>query len=307
VPELPDIVVYIESLDRRVLGRPLEGVRLRSPFLLRSVDPPLREAEGRIVAGLRRMGKRIVLSLQGDLHLVLHLMIAGRLRWMVRGAKIPGKLGLAAFDFPEGTLILTEAGSKKRASLHLVRGQKNLEEFDRGGLEVLESGSEEFAAALRRESHTLKRALTDPRLFSGIGNAYSDEILHRARLSPMQLTGRLDEAEIARLREAAMAVLSEWTDRLRREAGDGFPAKVTALREGMAVHGRFRKPCPICGTPVQRIVYAENECNYCPRCQTGGRVLADRALSRLMHEDWPRTIEELEALQAGKRPPGGRP
>jgi formamidopyrimidine-DNA glycosylase len=298
VPELPDIVVYLEALERRLKGRALQGIRLASPFLLRTVDPPLASAQGRKLLGVARIGKRIVLALEGDLFLVLHLMISGRLHWKQRGVKISRKLGLAAFDFPEGTLLLTEAGSKKRASLHLVRGAADLEMFERGGIEVLASRWEEFADALRRENHTLKRALTDPRLFSGIGNAYSDEILHRARLSPLQLTRRLDDGEITRLREATMAVLVEWTERLRKEAGDGFPEKVTAFREGMAVHGRYGKPCPDCGTPVQRIVYAENECNYCPRCQTQGRLLADRALSQLLKKDWPRTIEELEAAKA---------
>jgi formamidopyrimidine-DNA glycosylase len=296
MPELPDIVVYIEALEARVQGRTLDDVRLRSPFLLRTVDPPLAAARGRVVGGLRRMGKRIVFALEGDLFLVLHLMIAGRLHWKPRGAKIPGRLGLAAFDFPDGTLLLTEAGTKKRASLHLAQGEEGLEPFRRGGLEVLESGVAEFAAPLRRENHTLKRALTDPRLFSGIGNAYSDEILHRARLSPMALTGRLDDGEIERLHAATIATLRDWTDRLRRETGDRFPEKVTAFRDGMAVHGRFGKPCPDCGTTVQRIVYAENECNYCPRCQTGGRLLADRALSRLLKDDWPRSIDELEEV-----------
>jgi formamidopyrimidine-DNA glycosylase len=294
MPELPDIVVYIEALERRVLGQPLEMVRLASPFLLRTVDPPLAAAHGRRVEGLQRLGKRIVFGLEGDLFLVLHLMIAGRLRWKEHGAKIPGRLGLAAFDFPAGTLLLTEAGSKKRASLHVARGAAGLEPFRRGGLEVLETDAAAFAAALRRENHTLKRSLTDPRLFSGIGNAYSDEILHRARLSPMALSGRLGDDEAARLHAATVATLTGWTERLRRETGAGFPEKVTAFRDGMAVHGRFGKPCPDCGTAVQRIVYAENECNYCPRCQTGGRLLADRALSRLLKDDWPRTIEELE-------------
>jgi formamidopyrimidine-DNA glycosylase len=294
MPELPDIVVYIEALERRVRGRTLDDVRLRSPFLLRTVDPPLDAARGRVVTGLRRMGKRIVLALEGDLFLVLHLMIAGRLHWKARGAKIPGRLGLAAFDFADGTLLLTEAGTKKRASLHVARGEAGLEPFRRGGIEVLESGAADFATALRGESHTLKRALTDPRLFSGIGNAYSDEILHRARLSPMTLTGRLDDGDVERLHAATVATLRDWTERLRREAGDNFPEKVTAFRDGMAVHGRFGKPCPDCGTAVQRIVYAENECNYCPRCQTGGRLLADRALSRLLKDDWPRSVEELE-------------
>jgi len=303
MPELPDIVVYVEAIERRVKGLQLEAVRLTSPFLLRSVDPPLMAAEGRIVSGLRRLGKRIVFALSGDLFLVLHLMMAGRLRWMERGAKIPGRIGLAAIDFPDGALLLTEAGSKKRASLHVVRGEDGLTAFARGGLEVLEKGPEEFGAALRRENHTLKRALTDPRLFSGIGNAYSDEILHCARLSPMQLTSRLNGEEMTRLQAAAVATLTEWTDRIRRETGDGFPEKVTAFRDGMAVHGRFRKPCPDCGTAIQRIVYAENECNYCPRCQTEGRLLADRALSRLLKDDWPRTVDELEATWAQRDPP----
>ncbi|HEU4403436.1 MAG TPA: DNA-formamidopyrimidine glycosylase family protein [Candidatus Polarisedimenticolia bacterium] len=294
MPELPDIVLYVESLRPRIVGRRLEKIRLRSPFLLRSVRPPIGEAEGTTVAGLRRLGTRIVLELERDLFLVLHLMIAGRLRWATAGAKVPGRLGLAAIDFDSGTLLLTEAGSKKRAALHLVRGAAALAELDRGGLEVLEAGVEAFRAALQRESHTLKRALTDPRLFSGIGNAYSDEILHRARLSPLRLTGRLDDEQIARLHGAVRDTLVEWTERLRRETGDRFPEKVTAFREGMAVHGRFGKPCPVCGTAVQRIVYAENECNYCPRCQTEGRLLADRALSRLLKDDWPETIEELE-------------
>ena len=296
MPELPDIVVYIEALERRVRGRTLDEVRLRSPFLLRTVEPPLAAARGRAVTGLRRMGKRIVFALEGDLFLVLHLMIAGRLHWKPRGAKIPGRLGLAAFDFPDGALLLTEAGTKKRASLHVAQGEEGLEPFRRGGLEVLEGDAEAFGAALRRENHTLKRALTDPRLFSGIGNAYSDEILHRARLSPMALTGRLDDGEVERLRAATVATLRDWSDRLRRETGDRFPEKVTAFRDGMAVHGRFGKPCPDCGAAVQRIVYAENECNYCARCQTGGRLLADRALSRLLKDDWPRSIEEIEEV-----------
>jgi formamidopyrimidine-DNA glycosylase len=294
MPELPDVVVYVEALEQRILGRPLERVRIASPFVLRSVDPPVREAEGRRVVAVRRLGKRIVLALEGGLFVVIHLMIAGRLRWRPPGAKTPGRIGLAAFDFPGGTLLLTEAGSKRRASLHLVRGEAALAEFDRGGLEPLETSLAGFRDRLVSESHTLKRALTDPRLFSGIGNAYSDEILHRARLSPVALTRRVDDDGIERLYDAARAVLVEWTDRLRREAGDGFPENVTAFREGMAVHGRFREPCPICGTPVQRIRYADNETNYCPACQTGGRLLADRALSRLLKEDWPRSLEEME-------------
>ena len=294
MPELPDITVYIEALEARVLGRRLERIRLRSPFLVRSVDPPIAAAEGRVVERILRLGKRIAFGLEGDLFLVLHLMIAGRLKWGTKGMKIPGRLGLAAFDFEPGTLLLTEAGTKKRAALHLVRGEAGLEPLRRGGLEVLGAGAAAFSAALRRENHTLKRALTDPRLFSGIGNAYSDEILHRARLSPLALTSRLDDEEVERLRVAAVATLTDWIERLRAETGAEFPAKVTAFRPAMAVHGRFGQPCPDCGTAVQRIVYAENECNYCPRCQTGGRLHADRALSRLLKDDWPRTIEELE-------------
>ena len=300
MPELPDVVVYIEALRERVLGRRLERIRLRSPFLLRTVHPPLRDAEGRVVVGLRRIGKRIALGLEDRLYLVIHLMIAGRLRWKPAGAALPGRIGLAAFDFDAGTLLLTEAGSKRRASLHLLLGDEALAGLDRGGLEVLDAGLGGFREALLRESHTLKRALTDPRLFSGIGNAYSDEILHRAGLSPMQPARRLSEEGIARLFEATRAVLNEWTGRLRRERGGGFPENVTAFRDGMAVHGRFGRPCPACGAPVQRIVYADNECNYCARCQTGGRILADRALSRLLKDDWPRTIEELET---GPAPP----
>ncbi len=295
MPELPDVLLYLECLHRRVAGQPLQRVRLASPFLLRSVQPPLAEAEGKTIRGFRRLGKRIVFELDGDLFLVLHLMIAGRLHWKAPGAKPPGRIGLAAFDFPAGTLTLTEAGSKRRASLHLVRGEDRLAEHQPGGLEVLDADPAGFAAALRRENHTLKRALTDPRLFSGIGNAYSDEILHRARLSPLTWTRRLTDAESARLFDATRATLREWLERLRAEVGDGFPEKVTAFRPAMAVHGRFGQPCPDCGTAVQRIVYAENETNYCPRCQTGGKVLADRSLSRLLKDDWPRTAEEWEA------------
>jgi formamidopyrimidine-DNA glycosylase len=297
VPELPDIVVYIESLEPRIVGQQLNRVRLKSPFLLRSVRPPIQQAEGRRVLDLLRLGKRIVLVLEGELFVVLHLMIAGRLRWRAADAAIPGKLGLAAFDFPTGTVLLTEAGSKKRASLHLLRGEQALRRHDPAGLELLDADLGEFRAALERERHTLKRALTDPRLFSGIGNAYSDEILHRARLSPFKLSDRLDDEETRRLFEAAQQVLVEWIERLRRETGDGFPEKVTAFREGMAVHGRYRQPCPDCGAPVQRIVYSENEANYCAPCQTGGKLLADRALSRLLRDDWPRTLEELESLR----------
>ena len=294
MPELPDVVLYIEHLTARVVGQPLERVRLGTPFLVRSVDPPLGEAEGRRVVGLRRLGKRIVFELEGELFLVFHLMIAGRFQWRPPRARVPGKVGLAAFEFPPGTLVLTEASSKKRASLHVVRGAAGLAAHDAGGLEVLDADLSAFRAALTRESHTLKRALTDPRLLSGIGNAYADEILHRARLSPVRLTRQLGEDEVAGLHRATRETLREWTDRLRREAGDRFPERVTAFREGMAVHGRYRQPCPDCGAPVQRIVYAENETNYCPRCQTGGKVLADRSLSRLLKDDWPRTVEELE-------------
>jgi formamidopyrimidine-DNA glycosylase len=294
MPELPDVVVYLERLRPRIEGQPLERIRLSSPFLLRTVEPPPDAVRGRKVVGLRRLGKRLVIALEGEAFLVLHLMIAGRLHWKPPGAKVPGKVGLAAFDFPPGTLTLTEAGSKRRASLHLVQGAGGLAAHDPGGVEVLEAGLADFRAALTRENHTLKRALTDPRLFSGIGNAYSDEILHRARLSPLALTRRLGDAEAERLFEAARQTLAEWTDRLREAAGEGFPEKVTAFREGMAVHGRFRQPCPACGTAVQRIIYAENETNYCPGCQTGGKVLADRSLSRLLRDDWPRSVEELE-------------
>ena len=294
MPELPDVVVYIEALERRILGQSLERVRIASPFVLRTVEPPIAEAQGRRVAGLRRLGKRIVWALEGELFLVIHLMIAGRLRWRPAGAKPPGRIGLAAFDFPDGTLLLTEAGRKRRASLHLVQGEVGLAGFDRGGLEPLDVSLGAFRARLVSESHTLKRALTDPRLFSGIGNAYSDEILHRARLSPLALTRRLADEAIARLHGATRTVLAEWTARLRAEAGDGFPEKVTAFREGMAVHGRFREPCPACGTPVQRIRYADNETNYCPACQTADRLLADRGLSRLLKEDWPRSLDEME-------------
>jgi formamidopyrimidine-DNA glycosylase len=294
MPELPDIAAYLVALEPRVVGEPLVRLRLASPFLLRSVDPPPGEAEGRKVVGLRRLGKRIVFDLEGDVHLVLHLMIAGRLHWKTAAAPLAKRTSLAAFDFPEGTLLLTEAGSKKRASLHVVRGEPALAEHSRGGLEVLESDPASFRAALTRENHTLKRALTDPRLFSGIGNAYSDEILHRARLSPAKLTRRLTEGEIAAVDRAAREVLGEWTDRLTAQARRSFPEKVTAFREGMAVHGRYGKPCPVCGAKVQRIVYAENESNYCPTCQTGGKLLADRALSQLLKGDWPKTLEELE-------------
>jgi formamidopyrimidine-DNA glycosylase len=294
MPEIPDVTVYVEALRRRVTGEPLEGYAVLSPFVLRSVDPPLDKLVGRVVREVRRLGKRIVLAFDGELYLVIHLMIAGRLRWSEAGARLrpPGRIALATFTFPSGTLLLTEAGTTRRASLHVARGADALGAFDRGGLEVLEATREQFAERLARENHTLKRALTDPRLFSGIGNAYSDEILHRARLSPLKLTNRLSDEETARLADTTRAVLVEWTDRLRAETGDGFPEKVTAFRDGMAVHGRFGKPCPTCGAPVQRIRYRDNETNYCARCQTEGRRLADRALSRLLGEDWPREVPE---------------
>jgi formamidopyrimidine-DNA glycosylase len=298
VPELPDVTVYIEALERRCLGERLEGIRIGGPSLLRTVDPPAAELVGRAVTGLRRLGKRIVFALEGDRFIVIHLMIAGRFRWRPAGAKLPGKQGMAAFDFGPGTLILTEAGTRKRASLHLVRGEEALAGHDPGGLEVLDAGLAEFRERLVVGNHTLKRALTDPRLFSGIGNAYSDEILHRARLSPVRLTLKLDDAEVERLYHATRETLQAWLERLRAQTGDGFPEKVTAFREGMAVHGRYREPCPDCGAPVQRIVYASNETNYCAECQNGGRLLADRALSRLLKKDWPRSIEELEARRS---------
>ncbi|HXX92646.1 MAG TPA: DNA-formamidopyrimidine glycosylase family protein [Planctomycetota bacterium] len=294
MPELPDIVLYLEALESRTVGQVLERIRLSSPFLLRTVEPPIEACEGKRVRGLRRMGKRIVLSLEEDLFLVLHLMIAGRLHWRERGSRIQGKIGLGAFDFAGGTLSLTEAGTKKRASLHVVRGEAALRALDPGGLEVLESDLEGFQAALLRENHTLKRSLTDPRIFSGIGNAWSDEILHRARLSPLALTSKLAPEEVARLHRAVKEILEGATNRLRQEAAGEFPEGVTAFREWMAVHGRYRKPCPACGEPVQRIIYADNETNYCARCQTGGKLLADRSLSRLLKSDWPRTIDELE-------------
>jgi formamidopyrimidine-DNA glycosylase len=294
VPELPDILAYLTALEPRVVGRKLESVRLGSPFLLRTVAPPLAAAEGRRVVGLERIGKRIVFALVGDFFLVLHLMVAGRLHWRKRGTRVGGRGALAALDFGEGSLVLSEASTKKRASLHLVAGRDALAEFDRGGVEPLEAPEEDFHRALRRENHTLKRALTDPRLFSGIGNAYSDEILHRARLSPAKWTQRLSDEEASRLRAATRSVLEEWNARLGGSARTAFPEKVTAFREGMAVHGRYGKPCPDCGSPVQRVVYAENESNYCAVCQTEGRLLADRAMSRLLHGDWPRTLDELE-------------
>jgi formamidopyrimidine-DNA glycosylase len=295
VPELPDVTVYLEALERRILGARLERVRLLTPFVLRSVDPPVSAATGKAVVGFRRLGKRIVIALEDDLFLVIHLMIAGRLHWKPAGARPPGKIGLAAFDFSTGTLILTEAGTKRRASLEVVRGEAALREHDPGGMDIFSAPLEAFGAALAAENHTLKRVLTDPRVFSGIGNAYSDEILHRARLSPVKLSRSLDPDEMKRLWDATRTVMAEWIARLREEAGDEFPEGVTAFRPAMAVHGRYGQPCPDCGAPVQRIVYADNETNYCARCQTGGRLLADRSLSRLLHRDWPKTVDEWEA------------
>jgi len=299
VPELPDILLYLRALEPRIIGQRVTAVRLASPFLLRSVDPPLSAIEGRRVVALRRLGKRVVVEADGELFLVFHLMIAGRFRWKPPGAAIPGKVGLLALDFENGTLILTEAGSKRQASLYLVQGEAMLAQHDPGGLEVMDADLATFAETLQRGNHTVKRALTDPHLFSGIGNAYSDEILHSARLSPFKQTGGMSEEEIRRLYEATRLTLSQWTERLQREAGDDFPEKVTAFRDGMAVHGRYRQPCPDCGAPVQRVVYAANEANYCAHCQTGGRLLADRSLSRLLREDWPRTLEELERRKGG--------
>ena len=301
MPELPDITVYIEALERRVVGQALQKTRLRSPFLLRTVDPPVGALDGKTVERLRRIGKRIAFGFEDDLWLVLHLMIAGRLQWKDEpGAAIPGgKRGMAAFDFPNGTLILTEAGTKKRASLHVLKGEAALAEHDPGGIEVFDASLAEFAARLRLRNHTLKRALTDPRLFSGIGNAYSDEILLRAGLSPVSMSQSLSDDDAARLFETTKATLADWCDRLRAETGDGFPTKVTAFRPEMAAHGKFGEACPVCGTKIQRIRYATNETNYCPRCQTGGKLLADRALSRLLKKDWPRSLEELEERRGG--------
>ncbi|MFI5229505.1 MAG: Fpg/Nei family DNA glycosylase [Gemmatimonadales bacterium] len=293
MPELPDITVYVEALAARIVGEELAEIRLHTPFLLRSVDPPLEALVGRRVASVERLGKRIAFAFDGELFAVLHLMIAGRLHWRSRGAKPVKANALADFAFGNGTLTLTEAGTKRRASLHLARGRAGLAEFARGGLEPLDATRGEFAARLRSESHTVKRSLTDPRLFSGIGNAYSDEILHRARLSPVKLTGRLSDEEIGRLFDATRGTLIEWTERLRAESAGGFPEKVTAFRPEMAVHGKYNQPCPVCGTPVQRIRYADNETNYCARCQTEGKLLADRGLSRLLKQDWPKSIDEL--------------
>ena len=299
MPELPDITIYLEALAPRIVGQPLERARIVSPSLLRTVDPPLRAAEGRTVVGLCRLGKRIVWEMDGDTFLVFHLMIAGRFKWRAEGTKSPAKVGLASFDFPTGTLLLTEASTKKRASLYVVAGEAGLEAHDPGGLDVLASDVAAFKTRLQSQSHTLKRALTDPHLFDGIGNWLSDEILHAAKLSPFLLTGKLSDAEIARLHAATQRTIRLWIDRLRAEVGSKFPEKVSAFKDGMAVHGRYKQPCPVCGSPIQRIRYADNEANYCATCQTGGRVLADRSLSRLLKADWPRSLEEWEAKLGG--------
>ena len=312
MPELPDIELYLHALGSRIVGQRLERIRLASPFLVRSFDPPIDQANGKAVLALRRLGKRVVWELEGDLFLVIHLMIAGRFKWAAEGAKgvagadkprpkIPGKVGLAAFDFENGTLVLTEAGSKRRASLYLVRGEQGLAAHNPGGLEVLSSSVKDFGEALTRENHTLKRALTDPHLLSGVGNAYSDEILHAAKLSPMLLTSKLTSQQIESLHAHTIGVLTKWRDDLIAESGDKFPEKVTAFRDGMAAHGRYGKPCPACGTPIQRIQYADNEANYCPTCQTGGKLLADRGLSRLLKGDWPKSLEELERFKADRK------
>jgi len=302
MPELPDVTIYLEALQPRVVGQTLERVRIGNPFLVRTIDPPVSAVEGQPITGLRRLGKRMVFEFERDLYVVIHLMIAGRLRWRERGFKVPGKVGLAAFDFPTGTLLFTEAGSKRQASVHIVRGEGALAAHDRGGLEVLEADLPVFAGRLLAENHTLKRALTDPHIFSGIGNAYSDEILHAARLSPMKLTSSLGDEEVRHLYEATQKTLRHWIERLRADAKGEFPEKVTAFHEGMAVHGRYGKPCPDCGSPVQRIVYARNESNYCATCQTEGRLLSDRALSRLLRDDWPKTLEALEKRKQAQRP-----
>jgi formamidopyrimidine-DNA glycosylase len=317
MPELPDVTVYVERLGALANGQPIEAIRIASPFVLRTVSPSPTELRGAIVESVTRLGKRIIIGLLGDRYIVIHLMIAGRLRWKRRGEKLPAKVGLAAFDFPTGTLIFTEASPKKRASLHLVAGRAGLAEFDRGGLDVLTATAAQFGERLRSERHTIKRALTDPTLFDGIGNAYSDEILHAAKLSPFRMTSSITDDEVAALHQACVTTLILWTERLRDEVGDGFPDKVTAFRPEMAVHGKYGQPCPVCGTKVQRIVYADNEANYCPTCQTEGRLLADRSLSRLLKEDWPKSLEELEerrakrvgladaAAAAGPAPAGG--
>ena len=300
MPEYPDLELYLSALTPRVVGQPLERVRLGSPFVLRSVEPPLSGTFGRKIVGLRRLGKRLIFELEGELFIVIHLMIAGRLQWKAAGAKLPGRAGLAAFDFPNGTLLLTEVSTKKRASIHVASGEGALRSFDRGGLDPMKAHVDDFATRARLENHTLKRTLTDPRLFAGIGNAYSDEILHRARLSPVKQTKTLTGEELGRLYDATRSVLAEWLARLRTEAGDDWPEKVTAFRPEMAVHGKHKQPCPVCGSPVQRIVHADNETNYCARCQTGGKLLADRSLSRLLKEDWPSTLEELEEYVASR-------
>ncbi len=301
MPELPDVTVYVERLRALTIGQTIEGIRIASPFVLRTVSPSPKELIGGKVESVERIGKRIVIGVDRDRYIVIHLMIAGRLRWKEPKAKLPGKLALAGFDFPTGTLVFTEASPKKRASLHVVAGRAALAEFDRGGLDVFTATAAEFAARLTGERHTVKRSLTDPTLFDGIGNAYSDEILHAAKLSPFRITTALEPAEIERLRAACVSQLELWTDRLRKDVGDGFPDKVTAFRPEMAVHGKYGQPCPVCGTQVQRIVYADNEANYCPTCQTEGRLLADRSLSRLLKEDWPKTLEELEERKRARR------
>ena len=305
MPELPDIELYLHALRQRILNQPLERIRIASPFLVRSFEPPIDQANGKVILGLRRLGKRLVWQLEGDLFLIIHLMIAGRFKFLDRGAKIPGKVGLAAFDFPGGSLILTEAGSKRRASLYLVKGEQELASHDPGGLEVLTSTAREFGAALTRENHTLKRALTDPHLLSGIGNAYSDEILHAAKMSPMLLTNKLTPEQVESLHAHTIGVLTKWRHDLIAETGQKFPEKVTAFREGMAAHGRYGKPCPACGTPIKRIHYADNEANYCPTCQTGGKLLADRGLSRLLKDDWPKSLEELDRFKESRKQKAG--
>jgi formamidopyrimidine-DNA glycosylase len=303
MPELPDVTVYVERLGALAIGQPLEAIRIASPFVLRTVSPSPGELRGAAVTSVERLGKRIVIGVAGERFIVIHLMIAGRLRWKPRGERLPAKVGLAAFDFPTGTLVFTEASPRKRASIHLVAGRAGLAEFDRGGLDAQAATTAAFGARLRSERHTVKRALTDPTLFDGIGNSYSDEILHAARLSPFRMTSSISDDEIAALHRACIATLTEWTGRLRAEVGDGFPDKVTAFRPEMAVHGKYGEPCPVCGTKVQRIVYADNEANYCPTCQTEGRLLADRSLSRLLKEDWPRSLEELEERKAQRVAP----
>ena len=300
MPELPDVTVYVEALSERVLNQPIDKIRIASPFVLRSFDPPVTAAERKKVLALRRLGKRIVFELEGELFLIFHLMIAGRFHWKPKGAKIARKYGQAAFDFPNGTLLLTEAGTKKRASIYLVHGEAAVREHDPGGLEVFDASLEQFREALTRENHTVKRSLTDPRLLSGIGNAYSDEILHRAKLSPIRLTRQMSKEEIERLYHAVRESLIEWVERLRKKRGEGFPEKVTAFHPEMAVHGKYLRPCPVCGSPVQRIVHAENETNYCAKCQTGGKLLADRSLSRLLKDDWPKSLEEWEDIRKAR-------